>query len=133
MDINESSNAGDELENNGYGSQESEDAGCDAITDVTESFATLEKSPPSKKCKKEQAAVKQKSVSLKKSKSGRNHGAELDVMGDMSKVLSKRLKSMKDEKQDGKDDLFGKLVVVELKVYNRGKSTGQNMKQQSYF
>ena len=54
-------------------------------------------------------------------------------MGDMSKILSKRLKSMKDEKLDGKDDLFGKLVVVELKVYNRGKSTGQNMKQQSYF
>ena len=40
---------------------------------------------------------------------------------------------MKDEKQDDKDDLFGKLGMVELKVYNRGKSTGQNMKQQSHF
>ena len=65
-----------------------------------------------KKCKKEQAAVKQKSMSLKNSKSGRNHGVKLDVLRDMSKVLSKMLTSMKDEKQDDKDDLFGKLVVV---------------------
>ena len=37
MEINESSNAENELENNGYGSDESEDAGCDAITDDTPS------------------------------------------------------------------------------------------------
>ena len=49
MEINESSNARDELENNGYGSYESEDAGFDAITDATESFATLGESPLSKK------------------------------------------------------------------------------------
>ena len=58
MEINETSNAGEELENNGYGSYASEDARCDAVTNNTESFATLEKSLSSKKCKKEQAAVK---------------------------------------------------------------------------
>ena len=42
MEINESSNAEDELENNGYGSDKSEDTGFDAMTDDTESFTTLE-------------------------------------------------------------------------------------------
>ena len=36
------------------------------MNEDTESFTTVEESVPSKKCKKEQAAVKQKSVSLKK-------------------------------------------------------------------
>ena len=66
IEINESSNAGDELENNGYGSDESEDAGFDAMNKDTKSFRTVVESAPSKKCKKEQAAIKQKSVSLKK-------------------------------------------------------------------
>ena len=33
MEINESSNAGDELENNGYGSDESEDATFDTMNE----------------------------------------------------------------------------------------------------
>ena len=126
MGINETSNAGDELENNGYGIYASDYARCDAITDDSESSATLEKSLPSKKCKKEQAAVKQKSV-IKKSKLGRNHGAELDVMGDMSNVLNKTFTGVKDEKQDDKDDLFGKLVVLELKsLQQRQKYKGKH-------
>ena len=52
--------------NYGYGSDESEDAGFDAMNEDTESFPTVEELAPSKKCKKEQAAVKQKSMSLKK-------------------------------------------------------------------
>ena len=116
LEINESSNAADdELENNGYGSDESEDAGFDAMNEKTESFTTVEESAPSKKCKKEQAAVKQKSVSLKKVNLAEIMGAELDVMRDMSKVLNKSLASMNDEKQDGEDNLFGKLEAAELK------------------
>ena len=84
------------------------------MNEDTESFTTIEESAPSKKCKKEQAAVKQVGVT-EKSKSGRNHGAELDVMIDMSKVLNKRLASMYDEKQDNEDYLFGKPVAAELK------------------
>ena len=115
MEINGSSNAGNELENNGYGSDKSEYSGFDAVTDDTELFTTLEESAPSKKCKKEQAAVKQKSVSLKKVNQAEIMGAELDVMRDMSKVLNKRLTSMNDEKQDDKDVLSGKIVAAELK------------------
>ena len=66
MEINRSLNAGDELENNGYGSDESEDAGFDAMTDDTDSLITIKETVPSRKCKKKQATVKQKS--------GRNHG-----------------------------------------------------------
>ena len=47
--ISESSNAEDELENNGYGNDGSENAGFDAMTDDTESFTTLKESAPSKK------------------------------------------------------------------------------------
>ena len=112
VEINESSNAGDELENNGYGSDESEDAGFDAMTDDTESFTTLEESAPSKKCKKEQATIKQKSASLKKVNQAEIMGAELDVVRDMSKVLNKSLTSMNDEKQNDEDDLFEKLVAA---------------------
>ena len=85
------------------------------MNEKTESFTTVEESAPSKKCKKEQAAVKQKSVSLKKVNLAEIMGAELDVMRDMSKVLNKSLASMNDEKQDGEDNLFGKLVAAELK------------------
>ena len=46
----------DELENNG--SDESEDTGFDAMNEDTEPFTLVEESAPSKKCKKEQAAVK---------------------------------------------------------------------------
>ena len=49
--------------NYGYGSDEREDAGFDAMNEDTESFTMVEESAPSKKCKKEQAAVKQKLVS----------------------------------------------------------------------
>ena len=42
-------------------------------------------------------------------------GANPNVRRDMSKVLNKRLIIMNGEKQDGEDDLFGKLVAVELK------------------
>ena len=42
-------------------------------------------------------------------------GAEFNVMRDISKVLNKRLTSMNDEKQYDQDDLFGKLVIAELK------------------
>ena len=42
-------------------------------------------------------------------------GPQLDVVRDMSKVLNKSLASMNDEKQDGEDDLFGKLVAAKLK------------------
>ena len=117
IEINESSNAGDEVENNGYGSDESEDAGFDAMTDDTELFTTFEESAPSKnkKCKKEQAAVKQKLVSLKKVNKAEIMGAELDVRRDMSKVMNKKLASMNDEKQNDEDDLFGKLAAAELK------------------
>ena len=115
MELNESLNAGDELENNGYGSDESEDAGFDAMAEFTEPFTMVEESAPSKKCKKEQTAVKQKSVSLKKVNQAEIMGAELDVIRDMSKVLNKRLVSMNNEKQDDEDDLFGKLVAAELK------------------
>lgn len=48
----------------------------------------------------------------------------LDVTRDMSNVLNKRLASMNDEKQDDIDDLFGKMVAAELKIYHRGKSIG---------
>ena len=58
MEIHESLNASNELENNDYGSDENENAGFDAMTDDTESF-TFEEPAPSKKCKKKQAAVKQ--------------------------------------------------------------------------
>ena len=51
-------------------------------------------------------------------------GAEFNVMRDMSKVLNKRLTSMNDKKQDDEDNMFGKLVVTELKLYHRGKSIG---------
>ena len=66
-----------------------EDAGFDAMNEDTESFTTVEESAPSKKCKKEQAAVKQKSMSLKKVNQVEIMGAEFDVMKDMSKVLNK--------------------------------------------
>lgn len=55
MEMNENSNAVDELENNDYGSDESEDAWFDVMT---ESFTRIEESTLSKKEKKEQAAVK---------------------------------------------------------------------------
>ena len=97
MEINESLNAGDEQENNSYGSDESEDAGFDAMTEDTESFTTVKESVPSKKCKKEHAAVKQKSVSLKKGNQAEIVGSEFDIMRDMSKVLNKRLASMNNE------------------------------------
>lgn len=58
MEINESSNAVYELENNGYVSDECEYAGFDAMTDDTESFKTLEESAPSRKYKEEHVAVK---------------------------------------------------------------------------
>ena len=41
MEINESSNAGDELKSNGYGSDESENAGFNAMTDGTEIMGTV--------------------------------------------------------------------------------------------
>ena len=115
LEINESSNADDELENNGCGSDESEDARFDVMNEDTELFTTVEESAPSKKCKKEQALVKQKSVSLKKINQAEIMGAELHIMRDMSKVLNKWLASMNDEKQDDEDVLFGKLVAAELK------------------
>ena len=49
MEIKESSNAGNELENNGYGSDESEDVGFDAMTEDTDPFTTVEESAPPKK------------------------------------------------------------------------------------
>ena len=49
LEINESSNAVDELENNGYGSDESEDAGFDAMNEDTESFTRVEELASSKK------------------------------------------------------------------------------------
>ena len=52
LEINESSNAVNELENNGYGSDESEDAGFDAMNEDTESFAMVEESAPSKNVRK---------------------------------------------------------------------------------
>ena len=82
------------------------------MTDDTESFTTLEESAPSKKCKKEQATIKQKSASLKKVNQAEIMGAELDVVRDMSKVLNKSLTSMNDEKQNDEDDLFEKLVAA---------------------
>ena len=48
MEANEKSNVEDELENNVYGSDESEDAGFDATTDDNESVTTFEESTPSK-------------------------------------------------------------------------------------
>ena len=113
LEINECLNAVDELENNG--SDESEDTGFDAMNEDTEPFTLVEESAPSKKCKKEQAAVKQKSVSLKKVNQAEIMGANPNVRRDMSKVLNKRLIIMNGEKQDGEDDLFGKLVAVKLK------------------
>ena len=98
LEINESLNVGDELKNNGYANDESEDAGFNAMTDDTKSFAMLEESAPSKKCKKEQAMVKQKLVSLKKVNQAEIMGAKLDVMRDMSKVLDERLMSINNEK-----------------------------------
>ena len=90
MGISESSNAEDEPENNGYGNDGSEYAGFDAMTDDTESFTTLEKSAPSKKkCKKEQAAVKRKSVSLKKLNQPEIMRGELDVMRQMLEICQK--------------------------------------------
>ena len=70
-------------------------------------------SASSKICKKEQAAAKQKSVSLKKVNQAEIMGAKLDIMRYLSKVWNKRLASMNNEKQDDEDDLFGKLVVAE--------------------
>ena len=78
-------------------------------------FTTLEESALSKICKKEQAAVKQKPVSLKNVNQAEIVGAELDVMRDLSKVLNKKLTKVNDEKQDDEDALFGKLVAAELK------------------
>ena len=49
MEIKESSNAGNELENNGYGSDESQGVGFDAMTEDTDSFTTIEESAPPKK------------------------------------------------------------------------------------
>ena len=49
LEINESSNAVDELENNGYDSDESEDAGFDAMNEDTESFTRVEELASSKK------------------------------------------------------------------------------------
>ena len=68
------------------------------MNEDTESFTTVEESTLSKKCKKEQAAVKQKSGSLKKVNQAEIRGAELDIMRGISKVLNKRLASMNDEK-----------------------------------
>ena len=48
MEANEKSNVEDELENNVYGSDESEDAEFDATTDDNESVTTFEESTPSK-------------------------------------------------------------------------------------
>ena len=88
------------------------------MTDDTESFTTLAESAPLKNLR-EQAAVQQKSVSLKKVNQPEIMRAELDVMiymmRDMSKVLNKRLTSKNNEKQDDEDDLFGELVAPELK------------------
>ena len=56
-----------------------------------------------------------KSLSLKKVNQAELMGPQLDVVRDMSKVLNKSLASMNDEKQDGEDDLFGKLVAAKLK------------------
>ena len=118
MEINESSNAGDELKNNGYDSEESEDAGFDVMT-VSPSYwqrsgNQLHRKNISNRSNK-QAAVKQNSMSLKKVNQAEIMGAELDVMRDTSKLLNKRLTSMNDERQDDEDDLFGKLVAAELK------------------
>ena len=74
------------------------------MNEDTKLFTTVEESAPSKKCKKEQALVKQKSVSLKKINQAEILGAELHIMRDMSKVLNKRLASMNDEKQDDEDE-----------------------------
>ena len=41
MEINENLNAVDELEKNGYGSDKSEDAGFDAMTEDTKSFSSI--------------------------------------------------------------------------------------------
>ena len=115
MEINENLNAEDELENSGYGSDECEDAGFDAMTNETKLFRMLEESDPSKKCEKEQASVKQKSVLLKRVNEAEIMGVELSIMRDISKVLNKRLTSMNDGKEDIKDHPFGKLVATELK------------------
>ena len=77
-----------------------------------------------KKCKKETGQGQAEVSVNEKSKSRRNHGVELDVMGDTSKVLNKGLMRMNDERQDDKDVLFGKLVAAELNSYHRGKSLG---------
>ena len=52
LEISESSNAADELKNNCYGSDESEDAGFDAMNEDTESFTMVEESAPSKNVRK---------------------------------------------------------------------------------
>ena len=57
-----------------------EDAGFDAMNEDTESFTTVEESAPSKKRKKEQAAVKQKSVSLEKVNQAEIMGAESSTL-----------------------------------------------------
>ena len=80
LEINESWNAADELENNGYGSDKSEDTGFDAMNEDTESFTTVEEPAPSKKCKKKRATIKQKSVSLKKLNQAEIMGGKLDIM-----------------------------------------------------
>ena len=80
LEINERWNAADELENNGYGSDKSEDTGFDAMNEDTESFTTVEEPAPSKKCKKKQATIKQKSVSLKKLNQAEIMGGKLDIM-----------------------------------------------------
>ena len=89
--------------------------GFDALNEDTESFTVVEESALSKKCKKGQAAVKQKSASFKKVNQTEIMGADLDVMRDMSKVLNKTLASKNDKMQDDEDDLFGKLVAAGLK------------------
>ena len=50
------------------------------MNEDTESFTTVEESAPSKNCKKEHAAVKQKSVPLKKVNQTEIMGTELDVI-----------------------------------------------------
>ena len=66
MDINESSNTRDELENNGNGIDESKDTGFDAII-VTPSHLQCSRNQfHQKNVRNKKAVVKQKSVSVKK-------------------------------------------------------------------
>ena len=114
-EINESSNAEDELEKNGYGSDECEDVGFDAMTVTPSHLQRSRNQFHQKNVRNIQAAVKEKSVPLEKVNQTEITGAELDVTRDTSKVLRKRMTSMNDERQDDEDDLFGKLVAAELK------------------